>query len=45
MSVRVNAWIQLCVDVRVAGYVFVGASENEGFGVGGCVDVNVRDIV
>ena len=35
VSVRVDIWIQLCVDVRVAGYVFVGASENEGLGVGG----------
>ena len=35
VSVRVDIWIQLCVDVRVAGYVFVGASENEVLGVGG----------
>ena len=35
VSVGLDIWIQLCVDVRVAGYVFVGASENEGLGVGG----------
>jgi hypothetical protein len=35
VSVRVDAWIQLCVDVRVAVYVSVGGSENEGLAVGG----------
>ena len=35
VSVRVDIWIQLCVDVRVAVYVFVGGSENEGLDVGG----------
>ena len=30
VSVRVDPWIQMCVEVRVAVYVFVGASENEG---------------
>ena len=35
VSVRVDIWIQLCVDVRVAVYVFVGGSENEGLAVGG----------
>ena len=42
MSVRVDIWIQLCVDVRVAVYVFVGASENEGLEVGIRLDINVR---
>ena len=35
VSVRADPWIQLCVEVRVAVYVFVGASENEGLEVGG----------
>ena len=35
VSVGVDIWIQLCVDVRVAVYVFVGGSENEGLEVGG----------
>ena len=29
VSVRVDAWIQLCVEVRVAVYVFVGSVECE----------------
>ena len=41
-----DVWIQLCVDVQVAVYVFVGASENEGLEVGVSeglrVDVNER---
>ena len=35
VSVRVDIWIQRCVDVRVVVYVFVGGSENEGLAVGG----------
>ena len=35
VSVRVDPWIQLCVEVRVAVYVFVGAVECEGLEVGG----------
>ena len=35
VSVRVDPWVLLCVDDRVAVYVFVGASENEGLEVGG----------
>ena len=34
VSVRVAAWIQLCVDVRIAVYVFVRAAENGGLEVG-----------
>ena len=35
VSVRVAAWIQLCIDGQIAVYVFVGPSENEGLEVGG----------
>ena len=42
VSARVDPWVQLCVEVRLADHVFVGASENEGLEVVGCVDVNVQ---
>ena len=42
VSVRVDAWIQRCVEVRVTVYVFVGAVECEGLEVGTRVDVDVR---
>ena len=42
VSVRVDAWIHLCVEVRVAVYVFVGAIECEGLEVGVRVDVYER---
>ena len=35
VSVRVDIWIKLCVDVQVAVYVSVGGSENEGLAVRG----------
>ena len=35
VSVGVDIWIQRCVDVHVAVYVFVDGSENEGLEVRG----------